>query len=117
MGTSTKNETLIAAVTAVAEPLLRAAYQIKEKQARTEQLKAASAAVFLLWQSKLPLVLMRRTLQKLATSCSNSESKIVRSQILEGEPRIDGRDTRTVRPISIRTLSCHALTVLLCFTW
>jgi polyribonucleotide nucleotidyltransferase len=33
-----KNEALIA-VTAVAEPLLRAAYQIKEKQARTEQSK------------------------------------------------------------------------------
>ena len=31
------------------------------------------------------------------------EAKIVRSQILNGEPRIDGRDTRTVRPISIRT--------------
>ena len=30
------------------------------------------------------------------------ESKIVRGQILNGEPRIDGRDTRTVRPISIR---------------
>src|SRR5204863_5803670 len=33
----------------------------------------------------------------------NLESKIVRSQILDGEPRIDGRDTRTVRPITIRT--------------
>jgi polyribonucleotide nucleotidyltransferase len=31
------------------------------------------------------------------------ESKIVRSRILDGEPRIDGRDTRTVRPITIRT--------------
>ncbi|MGI4858803.1 MAG: polyribonucleotide nucleotidyltransferase, partial [Janthinobacterium lividum] len=31
------------------------------------------------------------------------ESKIVRSQILAGEPRIDGRDTRTVRPIEIST--------------
>ena len=30
------------------------------------------------------------------------EAKIVRSQILSGEPRIDGRDTRTVRPIEIR---------------
>jgi len=30
------------------------------------------------------------------------ESRIVRSQILDGEPRIDGRDTRTVRPITIR---------------
>ena len=33
---------------------------------------------------------------------STLESKIVRSQILDGEPRIDGRDTRTVRPITIR---------------
>jgi polyribonucleotide nucleotidyltransferase len=31
------------------------------------------------------------------------EAKIVRSQILNGEPRIDGRDTRTVRPIAVRT--------------
>ena len=31
------------------------------------------------------------------------ESDIVRSRILNGEARIDGRDTRTVRPISIRT--------------
>jgi hypothetical protein len=31
------------------------------------------------------------------------EAKIVRGQILSGEPRIDGRDTRTVRPIEIRT--------------
>ena len=35
--------------------------------------------------------------------CFALESKIVRSQILDGEPRIDGRDTRTVRPITIRT--------------
>ncbi len=32
----------------------------------------------------------------------NIEAKVVRSQILNGEPRIDGRDTKTVRPISIR---------------
>ena len=31
------------------------------------------------------------------------EAKVVRSRILAGEPRIDGRDTRTVRPITIRT--------------
>jgi polyribonucleotide nucleotidyltransferase len=35
--------------------------------------------------------------------CFALESKIVRNQILEGQPRIDGRDTRTVRPITIRT--------------
>ena len=37
------------------------------------------------------------------TIFSDLEAKIVRGQILSGEPRIDGRDTRTVRPISIRT--------------
>lgn len=30
------------------------------------------------------------------------EAEIVRTRILSGEPRIDGRDTRTVRPIDIR---------------
>ena len=45
---------------------------------------------------------MRRTLQ-VGNILFELESKIVRSQILEGEPRIDGRDTRTVRPISIST--------------
>src|SRR5207247_755330 len=34
--------------------------------------------------------------------CFALESKIVRNQILDGEARIDGRDTRTVRPISAR---------------
>lgn len=33
----------------------------------------------------------------------NLEAQTVRSQILNGEPRIDGRDTRTVRPIEVRT--------------
>ncbi len=31
------------------------------------------------------------------------KKRTVRSRILEGEPRIDGRDTRTVRPINVRT--------------
>ena len=31
------------------------------------------------------------------------ESKIVRGRILQGLPRIDGRDTKTVRPITIQT--------------
>ncbi|TAG14249.1 MAG: hypothetical protein EAZ40_14345, partial [Rhodobacterales bacterium] len=30
------------------------------------------------------------------------EARTVRGQILAGEPRIDGRDTRTVRPIEAR---------------
>ncbi|MES2935588.1 MAG: polyribonucleotide nucleotidyltransferase [Pseudomonadota bacterium] len=99
-----KNEPLIAAVSAVAEPLLREAYQIKEKQARTAKLKDAFAAVYSALATQAAAA---------GTSAPDNadvgnvlfdlESKIVRSQILDGEPRIDGRDTRTVRPITIRT--------------
>ena len=38
-----------------------------------------------------------------AGAISKLEKKIVRSRILAGEARIDGRDTKTVRPITIRT--------------
>lgn len=99
-----KNEPLIAAVTAVAEPLLRAAYQIKEKQARTDQLKAASAAVSAaLAEQAAAAGTDAPDSAEVGNIMFDLESKIVRSQILDGEPRIDGRDTRTVRPISIRT--------------
>lgn len=92
-----KNAALITAVTAVAEPLYREAYQIKEKQARTEKLKSAWATVNVSFaDQEIDSV-------ELGNILFDLESKIVRSQILDGEPRIDGRDTRTVRPISIRT--------------
>jgi polyribonucleotide nucleotidyltransferase len=99
-----KNMPLIAAVSSIAEPLLRNAYQTKEKQARTELLKSASAAV------SSALAAQSAASGEPAPDSSevgnimfDLEAKIVRSQILDGEPRIDGRDTRTVRPISIRT--------------
>src|SRR5690606_16281438 len=34
---------------------------------------------------------------------SSLEKKVVRNRIIDGQPRIDGRDTRTVRPIAIET--------------
>ncbi|WP_295759713.1 polyribonucleotide nucleotidyltransferase [Undibacterium sp.] len=99
-----KNEALIAQVTAVAEPLLRAAYQIKEKQARTEQLKSASAVISAaLAEQAAAAGVDAPNSADVSNVMFDLEAKIVRSQILDGEPRIDGRDTRTVRPISIRT--------------
>jgi len=98
-----KNEAQIAAVTAIAEPLLRDAYQTREKQARTNKLKDTTSAVM------AALAAQAESSGTAAPSASDVgnimfdlEAKIVRSQILDGEPRIDGRDTRTVRPISIR---------------
>ncbi|WP_432239275.1 polyribonucleotide nucleotidyltransferase [Herbaspirillum robiniae] len=99
-----KNEALISRVTQLAEGPLREAYQTKDKQARTEKLKTVSAQVN---EALVAEAASNGTIAADAAEVGSIlfdlEAKIVRSQILEGEPRIDGRDTRTVRPISIRT--------------
>ncbi|OWW18517.1 polyribonucleotide nucleotidyltransferase [Noviherbaspirillum denitrificans] len=93
-----KNEALIARVTELAEGKLREAYQTKDKQARTAKLKTVSAEV----NAALAADAEAADAVDVGNILFDLEAKIVRSQILEGEPRIDGRDTRTVRPISIR---------------
>src|SRR5690606_20425669 len=96
-----KNDALIAAITNIAQDNLVAAYQVRDKQARTTQLRDVYADV-------------HAKLAEQAGAAGESapdgvevdnilfdiEARIVRGQILNGEPRIDGRDTRTVRPIS-----------------
>jgi polyribonucleotide nucleotidyltransferase len=98
-----KNEALIARISQLAESKLREAYQIKEKQQRTEKLRAASEAVITaLADEAAASGSPAPDAAEVGSILFDLEAKIVRSQILEGEPRIDGRDTRTVRPISIR---------------
>jgi|AntAceMinimDraft_1070359.scaffolds.fasta_scaffold04096_7 polyribonucleotide nucleotidyltransferase len=99
-----KDEALIETVTAAAQEGLVAAYQIRQKQERTTQLREVYAQV------KAKLIEQAISLEKPAPDSvtienviHDLESRIVRQQILSGEPRIDGRDTRTVRPIEIRT--------------
>ena len=95
-----RDEALAAKISSLAETDLRAAFDIKQKQARSTKIDD-------IW---------KRVFEQLGVGseggpdgnvvkdlCFALESKIVRTQILEGEPRIDGRDTRTVRPITIRT--------------
>ncbi|MCW5650202.1 MAG: polyribonucleotide nucleotidyltransferase [Ramlibacter sp.] len=93
-----KDEPFIAKVNALAEEKLRAAYQIRSKQARTQALREAAASV----QDALKAEGTEFDAAKLGDLLFGIEASIVRSQILAGEPRIDGRDTRTVRPIEIR---------------
>ncbi len=94
-----RDEPLIAKVTELAEADLREAYRITSKQARTQRTREIA----------------KKTIDALTVGVENApdgntlanilfdiEARIVRSQILNGEPRIDGRDTRTVRPIVIR---------------
>ena len=87
------------AVSDVAHAPLSEAYRIIEKQARyarvgeikksvTEQLTAGESPKF--------------TADQIDDQLFKLESKIVRERILNGEPRIDGRDSTTVRPITIK---------------
>jgi polyribonucleotide nucleotidyltransferase len=94
-----KNDALIARIAALAEGKLREAYQTKDKQARTAKLKTVTSEV----NAALAADAVAVDAAEVGGILFDMEAKIVRSQILDGEPRIDGRDTRTVRPISIRT--------------
>ncbi len=94
-----KDEVFIAKVKALAEGPLRAAYQIRSKQARTQACRDAYAATF----GALKAEGIEFDSVKVEGLLFEIESGIVRGQILAGEPRIDGRDTRTVRPIEIRS--------------
>ncbi|HVL57583.1 MAG TPA: polyribonucleotide nucleotidyltransferase, partial [Burkholderiaceae bacterium] len=99
-----RNESLAARIAAIAEEDLRAAFRIRNKQQRNNRLREIGEAA----RTKLA----EQAAAEGAAPPADHEfgdvmfelhSKIVRSQILAGEPRIDGRDTRTVRPIAIRT--------------
>jgi polyribonucleotide nucleotidyltransferase len=94
-----KDEALIARVKELAESDLREAFRIKQKKARSEAIDAIWKRIFEavgVGQEGGPA---GNHVKEIAF---NLESSIVRSQILDGEPRIDGRDTRTVRPITTR---------------
>ena len=94
-----KDDVLIAKVVALAEEKLRAAYQMRNKQARTHATREVTT-----WTMKgLKAEGVEFDSSAVETILFDIEAKIVRGQILAGEPRIDGRDTRTVRPIEIRT--------------
>ncbi|HEY9572459.1 MAG TPA: polyribonucleotide nucleotidyltransferase, partial [Pusillimonas sp.] len=97
-----KNEALTTAVAFAAQENLQAAYQIREKQARTTKLREVYAEV----KTKLAEHAAAKgdaapDSVEVENILFDLEAKIVRGQILNGEPRIDGRDTRTVRPISV----------------
>jgi len=93
-----QDQSLVARITELADADLRDAYGIKQKQARSVRLdeirKRVEAAVLVGDDAPDSNVV--------GDILFGMEAKIVRSQILDGEPRIDGRDTRTVRPISIK---------------
>ena len=93
-----RDEALVAQIKEVAYNDLVEAYNIRQKQARYAKANEAKA--------KTLAQLITDENKGLTNTINNHlfdiESKIVRDKILNGEPRIDGRDTRTVRPIDIQ---------------
>ena len=92
------DDVLIAKVGVLANEKLTAAYQIRNKQARTQACRTAYADVM----AGLKADGVAFDSVKVESMLFDIEARLVRGQILSGEPRIDGRDTRTVRPIEIR---------------
>ena len=89
------------AVASHAEAALTEAYQITEKQQRYGRVGGD--------QGRRSRGTRRWREREVEGRCQVNdelfrlESRIVRNRILEGKPRIDGRDTRTVRPITVKT--------------
>ncbi len=97
-----KNEALIQRVAELAESDLRAAFGMRQKQARNTRLNEIRKATLAKVEEEAKSAGAALEANAAKDVFFNLESKIVRTQILDGEPRIDGRDTRTVRPISVR---------------
>ena len=94
------NSQLEAQIRSIAGETIGEAFKIRQKQARTAKLDEAWSAV--------KEALITEDTDTLAANqikgiFKQLEADVVRSQILDGQPRIDGRDTRTVRPINIQT--------------
>ncbi len=94
-----KDQAMIDKVTELAEAQLKEAYQLRQKQARQQRLKEIAARVE---TECIPADAKPGYANEVKNFLFELEAKHVRNQILSGEPRIDGRDTRSVRPISIR---------------
>jgi polyribonucleotide nucleotidyltransferase len=95
-----RHETLEAVVNAAAETALKTAYQIAEKQARQQSLREIRAKVIEQLANQAP---DHWSVEVITKVLSDLERRMVRFRILTGEPRIDGREVHTVRPITIRT--------------
>ncbi|MDU4875701.1 MAG: polyribonucleotide nucleotidyltransferase, partial [Neisseria subflava] len=94
------NEELVAKVREIAGETIKEAFKIRQKQARSAKLDEA-------WNAVKEALITEETDTLAANEIKgifkHLEADVVRSQILDGQPRIDGRDTRTVRPLNIQT--------------
>jgi polyribonucleotide nucleotidyltransferase len=88
---------LYAKVKAAGEAQMRAAFAIRDKQDRTNAIDAAVAAI------KAAMSDEDKADANLGPAIKQLESSILRGDVVKNGTRIDGRDTKTVRPITCET--------------
>ncbi len=93
-----KNEELEKAVAELGEAAFKEAYTIREKQPRYNRLGEIRSEIL----EKLAGEEGPYSEEEVRGAIEKLEKRVVRGKILNGEPRIDGRDTRTVRPITVK---------------
>ena len=97
------NRALSEATAAAGEDEFTAAYQIADKQeryARLDEIRERVAAELLAVEAEAGTPAY--SAEEIRSAIEKLEKQIVRGRILSGQPRIDGRDTKTVRPITVR---------------
>ncbi|KPK12330.1 MAG: polynucleotide phosphorylase/polyadenylase [Acidithiobacillales bacterium SG8_45] len=95
-----KDEALETKVAEAGSALVGEAYKIADKMERQNRMSEVRAEIVeKLTNEDTPA----EEVDAIKGAIKGLEKKIVRGRILDGEPRIDGRDTRTVRPITVRT--------------
>ena len=94
-----RHDSLVGRIAELAESDFREAYRLRQKQARNTRLEEIRAKLMVQVNADAETPLDSNLVGDIIFGL---EGKIVRNQILDGEPRIDGRDTRAVRPISVR---------------
>lgn len=98
-----KNEALIGRISEIAMPGLTEAFSIRSKQQRNDKLREVYELVEKTLTSEAEAAGTEvPDMNEVHGILFEMEAGIVRGNILAGKPRIDGRDTRTVRPIEIR---------------
>ena len=90
---------LVTAVAEQAEAKIAEAYLLTDKQERYAKIGEIKSAVIAALADAEP----NWNAADVGAELGRLESRLVRERVLAGEPRIDGRDTKTVRPISVRT--------------
>ncbi|RAP36569.1 polyribonucleotide nucleotidyltransferase [Legionella quinlivanii] len=93
------NEELVQRVSEFARGSITEAYLLKDKQQRYQRLDEIRVQLIENMCGETQEIMPA----EISDIMNSLEKEIVRNRILDGEPRIDGRDQHTVRPISIRT--------------